>query len=73
MAFHVFVKEGDAVAEVQELLRGMGARAEEAGLHKALFVTRARQTVVMVTGPEVRLALALRERPGWSEPEAASR
>lgn len=67
--FPVFVKRGDALAEVDALVRELGGSPESAGLHKILYVTRAGQTVVMVTGREAPLAQRLRERGGWEEPD----
>lgn len=66
--YHVFTKHGDARAEVDELVRGLGGDAAEAGLHKAIFVSRANQTVVMLRDPEAPLAGLLRGRKGWHEP-----
>jgi hypothetical protein len=68
LSYHVLVRRGDATAEVEAVLRGMGATPERAGLHKVLYVTRAEQTVVMLTGPGSPLARELRGRPGWEEP-----
>lgn len=67
--YPVFVKRGDARAEVDRLLRELGLDAEAAGLHKYIHVTGASQTVVMVTAPGAPLAAALRGRAGWAEPE----
>lgn len=66
-AFHVLVKEGDGTDEVTELVREIGSEAE-AGLHRCFYVTRARQTVVMVTSPEAELARRLSRRKGWTAP-----
>jgi hypothetical protein len=68
-AFHVFVKAGDAQQEVEAVLNQLGTPSPEAaGHHKTVYVTRANQTAVMVTGPQAPLAQALRVRPGWIEP-----
>lgn len=66
--YPVFVKPGDAQDEVDALVRELSGPSA-AGLHKTLYVTRAAQTVVMVTGREVPLARRLRERDGWEEPD----
>lgn len=39
-----------------------------AGLQRVIYVTRANQTVVMVTGRDTPLARALRSA-GWQEPQ----
>lgn len=67
MAYHIFVKRGDAADEVDSLARELGGAAR-AGLHKYLVVARAEQTVVMLDGAETPLAHALRGRAGWVEP-----
>ena len=64
--FPVFVKRGDALAEVDASLALLGG-AVAAGLHRMFYVERADQTVVMVTARDVPLADALRGR-GWAEP-----
>ena len=64
----VFVKRGDALAEVEAVLRELGVRPEEGGLHRSFFVTKADQTVVTTTTEGAPLARALRSRPGWTEP-----
>jgi hypothetical protein len=64
--YPVFVKQGDAQAEVDAALALLGG-AVTAGLHKLIFVERAAQTVVMVTHREAPLAEALRAR-NWKEP-----
>lgn len=66
--FPVFVKRGDARAEVDRLLPGLGATSQEAGFHKYFHVAKANQTVVMVLGRDTPLAVALRGRSGWVEP-----
>ena len=66
----VFVRPGDALAEVDALVRELGG-ADAAGLHRHMYVTRADQTVVMTTTPDVPLAAALRTRPSWLEPTDA--
>lgn len=68
MAHPVFLKQGDARAEVDGVLAALRLSPSAAGLEKALFVTGARQTVVMVTARDVPLATALRGRAGWLEP-----
>lgn len=71
MEYPVFIKRGDARAEVDALVKefesGRGS-PEEAGLHRLLHVTKAGQTVVMVTRRDAPLAEALRGRSGWEEP-----
>lgn len=69
--YHVFTKRGDARPEVDALLKELGFTAEDAGLHKYIFVTQVHQTAVMLAGADVPLARALRGRKGWSEPSAA--
>ena len=64
----VFIKRGDARAEVDRLLAELGATPAQAGLHKYLFVTKADQTVVMVASRSSPIAGALRGRSGWMEP-----
>ncbi|MGH7457774.1 MAG: hypothetical protein ACREKN_01660 [Longimicrobiaceae bacterium] len=69
--FHVLVKKGDAEAEVESALAELaagGTPPQESGLHKVTYVTRARQTVVMVDDRDAPLTRALRERAGWDEP-----
>jgi hypothetical protein len=67
--YPVFIKRGDARAEVDQLLAELrAAHGDDTGFHKYLFVTRAEQTVVMLTDREGPLAEALRGRRGWSEP-----
>lgn len=68
---HVLIRSGDATGEVEEVLREIGASAEEAGLERSIFVTRANQTVVLARASEASIAQALRARPGWSEPGTA--
>lgn len=63
----VFVRNGDALPEIASILGELGT-AEEAGLHKQMYVTRADQTVVLTTHAEAPLARVLRQRPGWTEP-----
>lgn len=65
--YPVFVKGGDAVAEVEATVRGLGGTAERAGLHKVIYVQRADQTVVMTTSRDAPIATALRAS-GWTEP-----
>jgi len=67
--YPVFIKRGDARAEVDQLLAELRTKYGEAtGFHKFLYVTRAEQTVVMITDRSSPLAAALRGRRGWSEP-----
>jgi hypothetical protein len=69
--FHVFTKDGDALAEVDDALRALAARGvtrEASGFAKYLHVTQAQQTVVMLESRESPLAAELRGRPGWREP-----
>jgi len=69
-SFHIFTKSGDARPELDAVLKQIGAAdAEQAGYAKSIYVTRADQTVVFVTGREAPLAHALRDRTGWQEPE----
>jgi hypothetical protein len=74
-AYPVFIKRGDARAEVdrvlEELKRTHGS-AGAAGFQKYLHVSKANQTVVMVTGRDTPLAAALRGRAGWLEPTEPS-
>lgn len=74
-AFPVFLRRGDARAEVDALLRELrerhGADAD-LGFHKYLFVTRADQTVVMVTSLAAPLAQALARRGGWQRPDTGA-
>jgi hypothetical protein len=68
--YHVMIKPGDAMAEVDralEALQRRGVSREEAGFHKYMFVTQAKQTVLMLTSRESPLAADLRGR-GWMEP-----
>jgi hypothetical protein len=67
----VFIRRGDGRAEVDEILHQLeerGAPGEDLGFVKYLYVTKAEQTVVMLSGRHTPLARALRARPGWSEP-----
>jgi hypothetical protein len=65
--YPVFVRRGDARAEVDEAVRDSGGTPVQAGLHKIIYAERADQTVVLVTHREAPLAAALRAR-GWAEP-----
>ena len=67
--YPVFVKRGDARAEVDALLAELQHAPDSAGFHKYLHVARADQTVVLVVSRDAPLARALRARPGWDEPE----
>ncbi|CAN5729638.1 hypothetical protein BH20GEM3_BH20GEM3_08880 [soil metagenome] len=67
----VFIRRGDGRAEVDEILHQLEERSlpgEDLGFAKYLYVTKADQTVVIVTSRGTPLAQALRARPGWSEP-----
>lgn len=67
----VFLKRGDAAAEVESLLTAMrdrGEAPEQAGFLRYFFVTQAEQTVVMVARPDAPFAAELRGRKGWSAP-----
>jgi hypothetical protein len=69
---HVLTRAGDGTAEVDAALARLAARGVDraaAGLHQALYVTRADRTVVMTAAPASPLAAELRGRPGWEEPE----
>lgn len=63
----VFVAQGDRLAELESLVRDLGGE-ERAGLHRRMYVTRAGQTVAIVTDLNSPLAAALRARDGWLEP-----
>lgn len=65
---YIMTKLGDATAEVEAALREVGS-ADEAGLHRYFFVTRAGQTVVMAAGRDAPIALTLRRTGGWEQPE----
>lgn len=68
---HVFVRRGDAAADVEALLaevRARGSTPEAEGFIRYFFVTRAEQTVVMVRDRGAPFAAALRARRGWREP-----
>ncbi len=69
--FHILIKSGDALAEVDralDALKGRGVSREDAGFHKYMFVTQAKQTVLMVTSRQAPLAAELRGKAGWTEP-----
>lgn len=69
--YHVFIKGGDAVREVEgalDTLRKRGVGKVDAGLYKCMYVTRANQTVLMTESRNTALAAEMRGRPGWSEP-----
>jgi len=71
VVYHVLIRKGDALAEVDaalEALKARGVSREASGLHKHMFVTQAAQTVVMVESRGAPLAAELRGRPGWAEP-----
>jgi hypothetical protein len=71
MESYIFVRPGDATAEVEEMarrLRGQHGSDEAAGFVKYLYVTRANQTVVFLAGPDTPFAAELRARRGWLEP-----
>lgn len=63
----VFIAQGDRLPELEALVRELGGD-ERAGLHRGMYVTRARQTVAIVTDLDSPLAAALRAREGWLEP-----
>jgi hypothetical protein len=65
--YFVLIRPGDATREVEEALRDLRLPPEAAGLHRHFFVTRARQTVVMATGPDAPISARLMAR-GWSVP-----
>jgi hypothetical protein len=67
-AYPVFVRRGDATAELEQLLAAAGDTPHAAGLRKFFYVSRADQTVVMVVSRDAPLGRALRGRKGWSEP-----
>ena len=71
MEYHVLIKQGDARAEVDALLRELGLTGDAAGMHKYIFAAQANQTVVMTTDRTAPLAAALRGRRGWQEPGTA--
>ncbi len=69
--YHVFIKGGDAVREVEgalDALKKRGVARHDAGLYKCMYVTRANQTVLMTESSATALAAEMRGRPGWSEP-----
>jgi hypothetical protein len=69
--YHVFIKSGDSVREVEaalDALKGRGVTREGAGLYKCMYVTRADQTVLMTESRDSELAREMRGRPGWREP-----
>lgn len=69
--YHVFIKGGDALREVEaalDALKKRGVGRDGAGLYKCMYVTRADQTVLMTETSGTALALEMRGRPGWSEP-----
>jgi len=74
--YHVLIHRGDALAEVDRVLEALkrerGADAD-LGFHKYMYVTRAEQTVVMVSGPDSPVAVALRAGKGWTEPGTRGR
>lgn len=65
-SYPVFIRQGDALDEADRLVAELGGETA-AGLHRRMFVERARQTVVMVTSRDAPLAAALRAS-GWAEP-----
>jgi hypothetical protein len=71
-ALPVFIRRGDARAEVDRLVRELAATPAAAGFVKYFHVSKADQTVVMTAGRDTPLAHALRARPGWSEPVEGS-
>ncbi len=69
--YHVFIKGGDSVREVEaalDTLKGRGVTRADAGLYKCMYVTRANQTVLMTESRDTALAAEMRGRPGWTEP-----
>ena len=66
--FPVFIKRGDALAEVERLVEELKRTSATPGVRKYFFVAKANQTVVMTEGRDTPLAEALRKRPGWTEP-----
>lgn len=69
--YHVFIKGGDAVREVEgalDALEKRGVGRDGAGLYKCMYVTRANQTVLMTESRDTALAAEMRGRPGWMEP-----
>jgi hypothetical protein len=69
--YHVFIKAGDSVREVEaalDALKGRGVTRADAGLYKCMYVTRADQTVLMTESRDTALAAEMRGRPGWMEP-----
>jgi hypothetical protein len=69
--YHVFIKSGDSVREVEaalDALKGRGVSRDGAGLYKCMYVTRANQTVLMTETRDTALAAEMRGRPGWMEP-----
>lgn len=69
--YHVFIKGGDSVREVEaalQALQGRGISKQGAGLYKCMYVTRANQTVLMTETADTPLAAEIRGRPGWTEP-----
>ncbi len=72
MEYHVFVKRGDARAEVEAVLEELGTTPEAAGLHRYIYVAQAHQTVAMLARADVPLAGTLRALEGWREPAAGA-
>jgi hypothetical protein len=69
--YHVFTRPGDALGQVEDAVRALrerGVEREAAGLYRAMYVTRADQTVVMTETRGSPLAEELRARGGWGEP-----
>jgi hypothetical protein len=69
--YHVFVKPGDALADVEAAVAALASRGvarEQAGLYRAMYVSRADQTVAMTESSDSPLAGELRSRTGWTEP-----
>jgi hypothetical protein len=65
--YPVFVKRGDALAEIDAAVKALGGSPARAGLHKVIYAAQADQTVAMVTSRDAPLAAALRSG-GWAEP-----
>lgn len=72
VSYPVFIKRGDARAEVDGLLARLGETPDRAGFRKYMYVAKADQTVVMVLQRDAPLAAALRAERGWIEPVEGS-
>ena len=67
-ALPVFIKRGDARAEVDGIMTRLGSTPDHLGFRKYMYVAKADQTVVMVADRQSPLAGVLRAEPGWTEP-----